>query len=75
MCGTLAAVRRNCRRAGIAGAQLAFASSLVPGAAEDRRCPLTQEPKLLAETLIAISSLLHRVRQGAARPVRGRLLE
>lgn len=70
--GSLPVLHQGCRRVCIVGVLQAIASFLVPGAAGGRWCPLTQEPKLLAETLIAISSLLRLSLLSAARPARGR---
>lgn len=77
MCGSLSVPHRSSggggRRAGTACAQrAASASFLVPEAAVGRWCPLTQEPKLLAETLIAISSPRPPRPQATAAPARGK---
>jgi hypothetical protein len=71
--GTLSVPHQDCRCAYIVRVRLAIVSSLVLGAAEGRWCPLTQEPKLLAETLIAISSPLRLSPLPAAQPARGKL--
>lgn len=51
-----------CCHAGMFGAQPAVASFLDLEAVEGRLCPLTQEPRLLAETLIVISFLPRHLR-------------